>query len=852
MTNNIMGVRIYFILLLSVIALFSSCKKEIAQTSISNSSAIDLTDVDYKVIGKQIYYYEDKSAQLSFDEISDASFAENFIHSTNESPSFGFTNSVYWVKFDLRNHTVNTKEYWLTCGYPLINYIDLYLPNGEIIKAGSKLEFAQRDIQYRDNVFRLLVEGDTVYTYYMRFETQSSMQFPLVLQTPLSFTEKINTELLAWGLYFGIVLGMVLYNFFLFFSIRNMNYFYYVIYVFAYGIFQFSLRGLSFEYLWGESIWWANNNIPIFMGITAAFALQFTQSFLNTKEGFPKFNLVLNIFKWFNVVIVALVFLVPYKYAIQLATISVMFSSMLIIFSGAYRYLQGYKAAKFFFIAWFAFIIGIVIYTLKTFGVFPASNITENAMTVGSALEIILLSFALADSYKILKHENELTQLELLHLQKQTNEQLEEQVRQRTQQIEQQNVEMVVAYDKLESNKQKLTTILETASEGIGLTDIRGQITYANPELCKMLNYSLEEISKLSFFNFMLPDEYEKNAQAMKSMIESDLDTYMRQNLFIRKDGSTFWAKYSVSVNRNLQGNVMDIVGVVTDIDKLKKNELAIKEAHRHITGSINYAKRIQSAILPQPISIGERLSEHFVLFKPRDIVSGDFFWFKCVQEHVVIVAADCTGHGVPGAFMSMLGIAFLNEIILQKEIQKPSQLLDSLREKVKTALKQTGDRNEQQDGMDISVCFLNTRTKKLQFAGANSPLYIIRDSNKLNGLSEIERRASITERNGYSLIQIKPDKQPIGVFRREKPFTNVEITVQENDSLYLFSDGFVDQFGGEQKRKYMSKNFKQLLLNNCEKPMAEQNKVLDNVITSWSGNDCKQIDDILVIGIRV
>lgn len=248
------------------------------------------------------------------------------------------------------------------------------------------------------------------------------------------------------------------------------------------------------------------------------------------------------------------------------------------------------------------------------------------------------------------------------------------------------------------------------------------------------------------------------------------------------------------------------------------------------ILASISYAQRIQQAVLPPIQFLEEILPEHFVLYKPRDIVSGDFYWIKKVKNFVIVIASDCTGHGVPGAFMSMQGISFLNEIVTRSRFDSAGEILNRLRKKVKTSLRQTGEKGEQKDGMDVALCIIDLESKNLEFAGAYNPLYIICES---------------------ELIQIKEVRQPVGIHLYEQDFTTQHLELSEGDALYLFSDGYVDQMGGELNKKFMSKNFKKLLLNIHLKSMKEQKEILENTINTWM-KDQEQIDDILVSGFRI
>jgi ligand-binding sensor domain-containing protein/serine phosphatase RsbU (regulator of sigma subunit) len=265
---------------------------------------------------------------------------------------------------------------------------------------------------------------------------------------------------------------------------------------------------------------------------------------------------------------------------------------------------------------------------------------------------------------------------------------------------------------------------------------------------------------------------------------------------------------------------------------EIRKQRDEIAEQKKDITDSIHYASRIQSALLPSDEFAKEVLSSYFILFKPRDIVSGDYYWLTQVDNKTIVVAADCTGHGVPGAFMSMLGVAFLNQIVVRDGTISSNEILDRLREYVIKSLKQTGEEGGSKDGMDIALTIIDHDTLEAQFSGAYNPLLILR-----NG--EIET--------------IKADKMPIGYhIKVDSPFTSNTVKLQKGDRLYTFSDGYPDQFGGEKGRKFMSKRFKQLLIDTGDLSMTEQKEVLDKEIEAWMGDEHSQIDDILVVGVEI
>ncbi|GAB4286347.1 MAG: hypothetical protein Kow0068_11930 [Marinilabiliales bacterium] len=302
---------------------------------------------------------------------------------------------------------------------------------------------------------------------------------------------------------------------------------------------------------------------------------------------------------------------------------------------------------------------------------------------------------------------------------------------------------------------------------------------------------------------------------------------------------------------------------VVAQKEEIEKQKNKIAEINEELTDSIKYAKRIQRAILPHEEYAESVLNEHFILFKPKDIVSGDFYWLTKIDHFTIVTAADCTGHGVPGAFMSMLGVAFLNEIVKNKNVRSTGQVLDHLRQHIIVSLQQTGKPGEQKDGMDISLCAIDNSNNTLQFSGANNPLYLIRKKSfgdKLAykaGEENVEIEPSI-DYEEYNLFELKGDKMPVAIHIIMEPFTTNELELKPGDTIYMFSDGFADQFGGKKGKKFMYKPFKKLLLQMQNESMNTQREKLDKAIEDWkafsnpyTNEPYEQIDDIVVVGVR-
>lgn len=325
------------------------------------------------------------------------------------------------------------------------------------------------------------------------------------------------------------------------------------------------------------------------------------------------------------------------------------------------------------------------------------------------------------------------------------------------------------------------------------------------------------EITRLSEkFNMMI-DELEKYYNELEQMVRDRTAEIEKQKLEIEEQRDVLRDQKNRLFERNTQLNSANI---------------EIEEQKRHIMDSIYYARRIQTAILPSEEYIKTYLKNHFIFYRPKDIVSGDFYWFHWVDDIVMISAVDCTGHGVPGAFMSIVGNNQLNHAVNVGDARTSDEILNQLNKGVIETLSENTHESKVMDGMDMALCVFDRAMKKLQFSGANNPLVLIRDG---------------------ELTQFRADKFPIGAYAGSRPqiFTKNEIDLQDGDCLYMYSDGYPDQFGGPRDKKFTTKRFKQYLMDIHNEPLDVQKKLLSNTLDEWIGEG-EQIDDILVIGIRV
>lgn len=288
---------------------------------------------------------------------------------------------------------------------------------------------------------------------------------------------------------------------------------------------------------------------------------------------------------------------------------------------------------------------------------------------------------------------------------------------------------------------------------------------------------------------------------------------------------------------------------LITEQKKAVENQKTIiEEKHKEITDSINYANRIQTALLHNEQHWNQISPWNFIFFRPKDVVSGDFYWSYSNSENKAIwVVADCTGHGVPGALMSMLGISFLNEIVIENKITDPAQVLNKLREKIITAFGKTTTKQPHRDGMDISICVWNKKTNLLEYAGANNGIWIISSDKKNTALP------SSLMANGFCLSDLKPDKMPVGMHNNDSiSFTTKTHQLEKGDIIISYTDGFADQFGGEKGKKFKYSNLQKLILDNASLiDPSTFNLQLSTSFDSWKGN-FEQLDDVCITGIKI
>ena len=483
------------------------------------------------------------------------------------------------------------------------------------------------------------------------------------------------------------------------------------------------------------------------------------------------------------------------------------------------------------------------------------SNKIQQMIIYGFSVFILLMIIAgsiLLKMYKdkkkaniqlALQNEEIMQQKEEISAQRDNLKEHRDRLAYQNEEILQQKEEILAQRDKLEEINMELEKLSIVASEtdnAVIIMDARGNFEWINQGFERLYGYDYDSLIDTlggNFVNASSSDEAKKHLE----LCMSTKSTVVYDSESKRKDGSQIWTQTTLTPILDYNKYLTKIVAIDSDITELKKVEQEIKETNNQleqrniqIMDSITYAKKIQEAILPSMNLIKKNLPNSFIFFRPKDVVSGDFYWHIQKGNQIITAAVDCTGHGVPGAFMSMIGNTLLNEIVNKKGITSPAEILFELNKGVVFALNQGTDGDDSQDdGMDMSICSWNKETNEAVLSLASHNAYVITNN-------EIQN--------------IDGDIYSIGGMFSNRPgikFTNHTIKIERETTIYMFSDGYQDQFGGPRNKKFMAKQLKEMLLENHKLSMEEQEKVIAKRLDEWKG-DRKQLDDILVVGLRL
>jgi serine phosphatase RsbU (regulator of sigma subunit) len=667
---------------------------------------------------------EDPTNSWTAEDVAAGRYDSLFVRITEPVSNLDFTTSTWWVKFNLKNGTKNTHEYYIETARPLTNVVNLYRLSGLgaqlLYQAGDELPFDVRPIVYRKPVFPITMAPNDSLSLMLELESDGEViSLPIKLWDQENFNGFVQRENLTLGLYYGLLIFVI--GLFLFFAFvaKQKIYTYYVSYVAALFFMQASLDGLAYEYFWPNSPWMANHSILFFSGLSVFMIMLYAAEFLNIDQ-MPRWYR--STYRGMQTLVAICIGTglssgVAYELTYPVVNGMSLISLIMIIIGIGWNQRTHRNLNVFFAFGFLAVLAGGILFIFTNFNIIYSDFISQNALKLGSAAEVTFLSLAMVGRYRDIQREKELAQQE--------------------------------AFENLEK---------------------------------------LNEVTR------------EQNIRLEQQVAERTAEI------------------------------------------KQKSDEL--EEKNKEIIDSITYAKRIQEAILPPDQQWEKLLPNAFVLYLPKDIVAGDFYWLEPTEDRLLFAAADCTGHGVPGAMVSVVCHDALNRSVREFGLLEPSHILD----KTAVIVDETFEKSEQEvkDGMDISLLALHRKERKVSWAGANNPLWIITTKDYDDSLGA----PSLTDES-LKLYEIKADKQPIGRYPNRQQYTNHEVQLSEGDSLYAFSDGYPDQFGGERGKKYKSKNFKRFLLSIQDQAIAAQRDLLAKEFASWKGS-LEQVDDVCVIGVRV
>lgn len=460
-----------------------------------------------KSIGTNIYLLKDETNTLMLDDVIES---DEFIKSTKNVPNLGISKSTFWIKFTVHNKIPN-RRILLQLQYPIIDRIEFYVPSlknkFDTLYAGEFIPFNNRIINNQNYLFYLDIPLNETRTYFMKVKSGEQIQLPLLIGEHQTIYEDLIQKDLVFGLYIGIIIVMAIYNLFVFFTVRDKSYLYYVLYIVFVGLTQAVLQGYGFKYLWPNSTWLVLQSTFLVPVLNGWAAIAFVKHFLDTKKNYPLGDKILSVIFFFYILCFFLSIMDQYYYAQNLVQLTAMFGSLLTIYIAYKIGKQGYRPAKYFLVAWTIFLLSVVVFVLRNFNILPYNNLTFYALQIGSALEVTLLSFALADKINIYRKEKEESQMQAFRVLQENEKIIREQnlllevkVEERTQELNRSNIELNTALTDLKNAQTQLVDAEKMASLGqltAGIAhEINNPINFVSSNI-KPLRRDIEDIQDL-------------------------------------------------------------------------------------------------------------------------------------------------------------------------------------------------------------------------------------------------------------------------------------------------------------------------------------------------------------------
>lgn len=798
-------------------------------------------------LNNKLSFFEDKTSSLIIDTVISNNFQNNFKICKKSDLNFGYSSSSLWLKFKIKNTSNLTQNLILEIANQKIQSVALYeIDNSlKINKTTTDYLFSKKKEKETTPVFSLHLKQNNTYTYYINIKNNLSTQVSISLRTHNQLIKEKSKKIFINGIFYGVLFCLFIFALIFYFLFKDFSFLAFSFYTITAILFLLNFDGFLFEYSWQSSYLWYNYSTIFLQGAVIISIALFSKSVLSSRAKVINVN-----FSFYFILIITVIILLLSIYHPFLIFSSKIIYIWLIIapiicLTNYFKVLNKNNEYFLYYIITFSlFVVFVFIAALHNFGLIGNSYFSINALKIAFITHILLTFLISINKYlnlNLLPFYNNIKKNIYEELQIQ-NEELQAQ----NEELESQKEELNTQQELIKANNaelEKLKLAVSKTNNLIYIFDTEGDLLWCNASFSSLLKEVIgypNEYDKINICNI----SYNKNIKEnLKYCVENNKSiTYETE--FVQ-NGVELSYQTTLTPIVDGEGNLSSLIAIDTDITKLKeyerkiqyqkqdlelqKNAVELKNAE--IIDSINYAQRIQSAILPKTIKLFE-IFDGFVFFKPKDIVSGDFYWYQHINGKYVIIGVDCTGHGVPGAFMSIIGNYLLNDIVIHNQVTDPAKILKLLNRKIKIALKVEDPTVYTNDGMDVSVCAVDKENGILQYAGALRPLYFV---------------------HGNEFIEVKGDK--ISISSNITNYTIQSFTVhtfklEKGDAFYIFSDGIIDQFGGEHNKKFLSKRLRQIIKDVYFMDMKEQKQIIIDNFNDWKG-DNEQVDDVLLIGIK-
>ncbi len=855
--------RLTIILLLLSLAFLS--QGEIVITDANADKPIDLSE--------NIFYYEDPTGGLTFETATSEKFFRNYTQLQNNIVRIGGNKNDIWVLIPVKNSTKRRQSFFLSLRNPHIDELVFHsVIDSTFFNTGMRYPFSQRPSDSKNYNFVVTIPPAVTATYCIKFTAQHNVMYvPIEMKPGKQFFDEGTFNQTMNGLVYALALLTILAMLLLYISEKDKLYISSMLLMICITILLLVYDLTFFKYLFPNSPT-ANANFSKIMKPLVLTAFIYYQKYCLSPKPFKKLkadpsNLMITLG-----LLTTFLSLLSFEHVFRLLALNTfIFLTFTYFFYCVISNRDKLKDDK-------GFVIHVIVSgTILVSLVYKNIIDTEIGMFVYTSEHCVKIALLTLSALSMVQFGRKFVKSRAEYYEMSQN--MEKSIKKRTELINQQNDELNSQREELIQQKNtlqdqreelraqkellqlknnelsKISQVTNLSNNRISIFQPNGEIDWFNAAFGKLINQTLEEYKAGPHINIV-------DVSATPESLKNALSTCLNQKVAASYEseeksddnGDSIWMQTTLTPILDVQENVTLIIAVDTNITQLKLYEMSVEQQkaeaekqrnlallqkdeieakQNEIFGSIRYAKRIQTAMMPKVKQIQRDFNDSFVLFMPKDIVSGDFYWYHRIDNKYFIAAVDCTGHGVPGAFLSIIGSYLLNSIVIHNAVHRPADILKHLNRKIKISLKSEGMLDQNNDGMDIAIAVIDKENHLIEYAGALRPMYLYCDN---------------------KFVELKGDKIPItsniSGTSVNSNYTNHEHSFKPGDQFYIFSDGIIDQFGGDDGKKYLTKRFKDLLDEIKDLPMKEQKNLIVKAHDEWRGR-YDQVDDILVIGIR-